>query len=114
MSRTEKTSPYIVRLWDGTLRRVAEHDHTIAAGQEGLRLETLNVERLVEDGEEGANFLTAAADAGGRQVGGAGSPPLDVLVQEAEKRFNIASPESLVSAPNDLEVLLFAHDSSPL
>lgn len=28
MSRTEETSPYIVRLWDGTLRRVAEHDHT--------------------------------------------------------------------------------------
>ena len=28
MSRTEKTSPYIVKLWDGTLRRVAEHDHS--------------------------------------------------------------------------------------
>ncbi|RYP86842.1 hypothetical protein EKO23_07650 [Nocardioides guangzhouensis] len=27
MSRTEKTSPYLVKLWDGTLRRVAEHDH---------------------------------------------------------------------------------------
>ena len=27
MSRTEKTNPLIVKLWDGTLRRVACHDH---------------------------------------------------------------------------------------
>ncbi|GGU34254.1 hypothetical protein [Nocardioides albus] len=27
MSRTEKTQPFRVRLWDGTLRRVAVHDH---------------------------------------------------------------------------------------
>lgn len=28
MSRTEKTQPFQVRLWDGTLQRVAVHDHT--------------------------------------------------------------------------------------
>ncbi|MCA4132659.1 hypothetical protein [Arthrobacter sp. M4] len=27
MSRTDKTQPFRVRLWDGTLRRVAVHDH---------------------------------------------------------------------------------------
>ena len=27
MSRTEKTQPFRVRLWDGTLHRVAVHDH---------------------------------------------------------------------------------------
>lgn len=27
MSRTDKTQPFRVRLWDGTLRRVAIHDH---------------------------------------------------------------------------------------
>lgn len=27
MSRTDKTQPYRVRLWDGTLQRVAVHDH---------------------------------------------------------------------------------------
>lgn len=27
MSRTDKTNPYLVRLWDGTLERVAHHDH---------------------------------------------------------------------------------------
>ena len=27
MSRTEKTNPFIVRLWDGSLTRVAHHDH---------------------------------------------------------------------------------------
>ncbi|MDQ0030432.1 hypothetical protein [Arthrobacter bambusae] len=27
MSRTEKTQPFRIRLWDGTLRRVAVHDH---------------------------------------------------------------------------------------
>ena len=29
MSRTDKTSPHIVKLWNGTLRRVACHDHTL-------------------------------------------------------------------------------------
>jgi hypothetical protein len=28
MSRTDKTSPYIVRLWHGSLRRQACHDHS--------------------------------------------------------------------------------------
>lgn len=28
MSRTEKTQPFHVRLWDGTLTRIAVHDHT--------------------------------------------------------------------------------------
>lgn len=27
MSRTEKTQPFLIRLWDGTLRRIAVHDH---------------------------------------------------------------------------------------
>lgn len=27
MSRTDKTQPFHVRLWDGTLHRVAVHDH---------------------------------------------------------------------------------------
>ena len=27
MSRTEKTQPFRVKLWDGTLARVARHDH---------------------------------------------------------------------------------------
>ena len=27
MSRTDKTQPFRVRLWDGTLRRIAVHDH---------------------------------------------------------------------------------------
>jgi hypothetical protein len=27
MSRTDKTNPFVVKLWDGTLRRVACHDH---------------------------------------------------------------------------------------
>ncbi|NUP73396.1 MAG: hypothetical protein HOQ07_01880 [Sinomonas sp.] len=27
MSRTDKTQPFRIRLWDGTLRRVAVHDH---------------------------------------------------------------------------------------
>lgn len=27
MSRTDKTQPFAVRLWDGTLTRVAFHDH---------------------------------------------------------------------------------------
>lgn len=27
MSRTEKTQPFDVQLWDGTLRKVAVHDH---------------------------------------------------------------------------------------
>jgi len=27
MSGTEKTNPYLVKLWDGTLERVAVHDH---------------------------------------------------------------------------------------
>ena len=28
MSRTDKTSPYIVKLWHGALRRQAFHDHS--------------------------------------------------------------------------------------
>lgn len=28
MSRTDKTQPYRVRLWDGTLTRIAVHDHS--------------------------------------------------------------------------------------
>jgi hypothetical protein len=28
MSRTDKTQPYRIRLWDGTLRRVAVHNHS--------------------------------------------------------------------------------------
>ncbi|WP_183093223.1 hypothetical protein [Nocardioides stalactiti] len=28
MSRTDKTQPFRVRLWDGTLSRVAVHDHS--------------------------------------------------------------------------------------
>jgi len=29
MSRTDKTSPYIVKLWHGALRREAWHDHAL-------------------------------------------------------------------------------------
>ena len=31
MSRTDKTSPYIVKLWHGALRRQAFHDHSAGA-----------------------------------------------------------------------------------
>src|SRR5688500_18888016 len=95
------------RLDAGGLR--TEHDDLIILCNECARLKPLNLKYLVHGTEERRHLLPASTCTRRQEFRGARRTPFNVLVEECEEVGNVAAAKRLVSAPNDLYVLLFAH-----
>jgi len=75
-------------------------------------LEVENLEGLVEDPEELANRLAAAAGAGGREIRRTRGSQVDVFSEQVEERVDVAATKGVVCHPDHTKVVLFAHGTS--
>src|SRR5688572_18391048 len=88
-----------------------KHDDAVALNQKLSGLEPLNLKHVVHGREELRHRLPAAAIAARRQLRWARGHPADLLVERLEQRIDVATPERLVTPPDDIEIT-FAHTAS--